>query len=484
MKIKLLTTLLGLLFAFTSCEKWISIRPTDRLSEDVLFENKEGYLKALNGVYVELANPLLYGQFMSTSVVDVLAQYYFLNSSTQTFYDYTVFNYSASSVKTGFDSAWKKSYALIANTNILLEKCGNAPSARLPERYYNLIKGETLALRAMLHFDLLRLFGPIYNNEGKSKIAIPYATQPKPVIYPLLTAEEVLNRIIDDLTAAQELLLRVDPILTEGVKNTADPLGDNTFNYRQYRLNYFAATALLARAYLWKGDHAQALQYAKEIIQKGQQPTRPIFPMVTFSAATDSQKPDRLFFTEVLFGVYTLNRVKMYDNLFSPTQSPFSRLSFNASNADRTRVEAWYEDKNDYRYRVWENSNVDNAFILTNQKYKDYQDAPGQYMIPLIRMSEAYLIAAECAEPLAEATAYLNAVRTSRNIFSVFPADRDALKNAITNEYQKEFLGEGQMFFYYKRNASQTVPNNQALTGTKNMSLTNYVVPIPDSELR
>lgn len=77
---------------------------------------------------------------------------------------------------------------------------------------YNLVRGEALALRAMLHFDMFRLFGPVYkiNATGKS---IPYYTTTSLQIQELLPANEVIERLLDDLKTAAQLLAD-DPILT------------------------------------------------------------------------------------------------------------------------------------------------------------------------------------------------------------------------------------------------------------------------------
>ncbi|TKC06185.1 RagB/SusD family nutrient uptake outer membrane protein [Pedobacter frigoris] len=141
-----------LLSLFTlSCNKWVDVKPTDRLGEDQLFVDPAGYTKAINGVYVEMANTALYGQEMTTGAVDVLAQYYVLTSSTHRYFDHTTFVYTSGKVKPTFDNAWKKAYELIANCNVIIEKCGDAPSQKLPEPYYGIIKGEAIALRAFLH---------------------------------------------------------------------------------------------------------------------------------------------------------------------------------------------------------------------------------------------------------------------------------------------------------------------------------------------
>ena len=64
-----------------------------------------------------------------------------------------------------FASIWEKSYNLIANINKLLENCEKYRDV-LSDEYYQLIKGEALALRAYLHFDIFRLFGPLYESNN------------------------------------------------------------------------------------------------------------------------------------------------------------------------------------------------------------------------------------------------------------------------------------------------------------------------------
>lgn len=474
---------LCLLLMLPSCKKWIDVKPSDRLSEELVFQDEAGFMKALNGIYVEMASDALYGKNMSAGAIDVLAQYYVITSSTHPFYEYTTFVYTSADTKAGFDAAWTKAYELVANCNVIIEKCGNGPGNILKDPYYSIIKAEALALRAFLQFDMLRLFGPIYNDENKTLPAIPYRTKTDFNVAPLLPAGEAMQNVITDLKASLELLKDKDPVLTEGVRNENNPTGTNDLYYRQYRMNYYAVEALLARAYLWEQDKQQAYKTAKALLDEVQAPGKdPVFPSVALSSATDPEKPDRVFSTEVLFGVYDINRVNIFNTLFSADLQADARLSFNKGNTDFARVNELYDDANDIRRRIWQNVTAGTTTTLTNLKYQDLTGAPGQYMIPMIRLSEVLLIAAEGSPNLEEATSYLNQVRTSRNCFDLTAPDQATLQKYIGTEFRKEVIGEGQQFFYYKRTASQIVPNNAALVGTKTMSLNNYVVPLPDSE--
>ena len=72
--------------------------------------------------------------------------------------------------------------------------------------------------------------------------------------------------------------------------------------------------------------------------------------------------------------------------------------------------------------------------------------------MPLIRLSEVYYIAAECAEEPETRFGYLNEVRRHRFIPILDSRDPQIdLENEIYKEYAKDFLGEGQLFFYMKR---------------------------------
>ena len=91
----------------------------------------------------------------------------------------------------------------------------------------------------MIHFDLLRLYGPIYSSNTESTAAIPYLDIPdNKDILPILSAKEVCEKILRDLNEAAELL-KDDPVRTDGVQ-TDDAEDNNTpvyLRYRQYRLN-------------------------------------------------------------------------------------------------------------------------------------------------------------------------------------------------------------------------------------------------------
>ena len=76
MKTKIKYGWLLCLLVFSACNSWIDITPSDRLNEDMLFEDRQGFEKAINGVYVGLVDRSLYGRNLSAGVIVLMAQYY------------------------------------------------------------------------------------------------------------------------------------------------------------------------------------------------------------------------------------------------------------------------------------------------------------------------------------------------------------------------------------------------------------------------
>ena len=112
-----------LLLSFYSCESWLNVTPSDRLSEEMLFNDREGFVKALNGVYIELNTNELYGRNLTAGALDVMGQYYSVASSSHAFYNYGGLVYTGNDEKALFDNMWQKCYAVIACCNTIIEKC-------------------------------------------------------------------------------------------------------------------------------------------------------------------------------------------------------------------------------------------------------------------------------------------------------------------------------------------------------------------------
>ena len=490
--------------AMTSCSDWLQVDLEDSILESALFETNEGYTSALNGVYTQMNEQ--YSSKLTMGTLDVMAKLYNVGMNHNS-YPYYSFAFDDSQFKSMSNSLWTSHYFQIANINTLLEFCDLEGSA-LKSHYRPYVKGEALALRAMLHFDLLRIYGPIYSAETASTICMPYQETTSKEIQPLLSASEVLEKVIRDLKDAAELL-KDDKIRTEGVMNGAseDPNENTDFRYRQYRMNYYAVQGLLARAYLWKGDKPSAYACATAVIKENEE--KEVF-VWTPKAKVQGANPDLIFSTEVMFALYNTSRVNNYDALFNSNASVSSILTFpgeSMSEGDEgSKIHYFYPDLDDLRRtEMWSLETVmevnaetgaqTEKNMLCFSKFKNITTSETRrYMIPLLRLSEMYLIAAECTDDLDEALGYVNTVRVHRSCVN-HPAVTSAteMQEYVDAEFAREMIGEGQIYFYYKRLGKTSVLSGSPEDyeedywyGTRTLYTTmlpqEYVWPLPDVE--
>jgi hypothetical protein len=92
----------------------------------------------------------------------------------------------------------------------------------------------------------------------------------------------------------------------------------------------------------------------------------------------------------------------------------------------------------------------------------------------MLRLSELYLIAAATAPDDATVTAWLEKLRMMRGYQSGMVGS-DAQK-VLRQEWEKEFYGEGQYYYFLKRNGKTSV------SGPNGSKKPNYVIPLPESE--
>lgn len=452
-----------------SCKKYLDVQPETSYTETQVYSNEAALQQAFNGLYLDLASTELYGSYLSSTMVEMLAQRFKPVSDlqgTRNLGALVNYDYSAQRIQTLFDTIWRKAYATVLATNVFLSKIDNSIANRvIAEPTGKQLKGEAIAIRALLHFDMLRLFGPVYAT-GSSNTAIPYYSVADGRMQPLLTASQALNKVIADLTEAAGLLAN-DPVITSGI------VYNNNFYAaaRNQRLNYYAVRALLARAYIWQGKQTEAHDIAQSILTDGEK----WFPWTTPDAVNNGQNPDRVFSSEIIFGANSAFLYNNYDRYFSPAQ-----IDANILVPDDTRFNEVYEGlMQDYR--------VVQTWLTGNGKpYRTfYKFAPTRQrqhwsnLQPLIRKSELYLILAETETDPVKALAYLNTERRNRGLANLVTVPD--MNVELRKEYQKEFWGEGQLFFYYKRINATGVPSASMPYPWATVNPV-YTVPLPLSE--
>lgn len=331
-----------------------------------------------------------------------------------------------------------------------------------------------MGLRAYIHFDLLRLFA---SAADLNKEAIPYVKTLQIEVPHVYTGKEVLALLNEDIKNALTCLEK-DPIREGKLKDLS---GDGFMNARQMRINYFAVKALQARVAMWGDDLETAKAAAGEILEIADD----IFPWVTTSAisATEDKDRDFTFSTEHIFAL-NVKDLKDLANKWLLTDGSSQQLY-----CQNYTMQQWYEigrgnavGGNDYRvnYIMKQQETGSRDYVIRKYYQPDNYKADYAKRLPMIRRSEMAYIMAECliGEDDAKALEYLNEVRRHRGIVSDL-TDASKLRDELTKEYAKEFLAEGQLFYYCKRNELTKFPYGYQTATEDNV----YVLPKPDDEI-
>ena len=462
----------------TGCDRFLDVQPKDQYTEKQLLATRGGYYTAMNGLYNNLTSNSLYGKNLSYELIDVISKRSAPLAKSTYLTSLNSWGYAEENVSKALESTWATAYTTILNCNVILENLATQQGILSPAET-NLMKGELLALRAFLHFDMLRLFGPIYK-EDPSAPSIPYNESVKIMNLPLLSADSIVhNKIMRDLDEAEKLLAK-DPVIPEGPMASAlEDENEVYLRYRQLRMNYYAVLALKARVYLYAGEKDKALQAAYKLL-KDKTVSEWFLPVDPNKLLANNVDPDRVFSTEVLMGIYMKKRGDIYTYSFDAENAGNNFLQPRNSFVDGNLFAG---ETQDYRYQSqWAQATSIGVTGHIFTKYKAIQDGDAKLFyssfMPLIRLSEMYYIAAECEPKVSDGNSWLNQIRTLRGLPEITITDENELMSKLRIEYLREFWGEGQIFFMYKRlfvNILNT--ENGHNTSTYGASAARYVPP-------
>jgi hypothetical protein len=484
---------------FTSCSDWLELYPADEIKEEYLFSSGDGFRTAMNGIYRKMSTFNLYGSNLTWGIIDAWGQSYYIDKSTdngggKAMKKIAAFKFKNSELTPTTDEMWNAAWNVVANCNNLAQQAEAADSMIFygRERERQMILAEAIGLRAVMQFDLLRIYAPapVSMNKNDSRTFIPYVDTYPSYVNDHQTVGYCLDKIVADLKEAQRILQKVDKsskMNTDG-RYSNNGLAEEVFlGFRGYRLNYYAATAILARVYLYAGKNAEAYAEAKKIIDVNSKERY-------FNASTSK------------YNIESYGNMKMYDDiifaLYSPTELVDWDHEINHS-SDGASTEYYLcihksilakiygEDVTKDWRAVYQLEPLSSNYYYRQLKYNE-QPAKAKYAlvnnqtIPMIRMSEVYYIAAEAIFETNpdEAKEYLKTVKKGRGLTVDYSevSDKDEFINLLENDARREFFGEGQILYMYKR-LNRSIKTSDPYSGEDIMPTDDYaVLPMPDSE--
>ena len=459
----------SVLLVATSCgNNWLDLDPSTSVDTETSIKILSDVEFTLNGIYSTMQSSDAYsGRLVYYG--DVTGDDMQAVSSTKRVANYYRFNFTKDD---GPTSHWSYLYSIIQNCNLILMNIDKLKIDEEDAAYRDDLKGEALALRGLALFDLTRIFGYPYTKNNGASLGVPIieglsTIDSKPARN---TVAQCYEKIIDDLTKSTKLL---------------------SGKFNKGKINKWGAMVLLSRVYLYKNDNTNAFNTAKEAIEGAEKQgyalwTNEEYPTAWGNDASASNPG------EVLFEIVNLTTD-------SPGKESMGYLNSKDGYDDMCITCSFYqflkEDPNDVRLKLLSFDKKYYAYVFKyqTQQNENIEDAN----IPLIRLSEAYLIAAEAAVKLNDndaAVDFLDPIVRRANPDKTVQGEKITLERVL-NERRKELVAEGHRMYDAVRNGLtiervNVTDKNLSKTkhDTKYMKDINWdfymiVLPIPKREM-
>ena len=223
----------------SACRK--TFFPSDKADDIDLLATIEGKRTATLGNYATLKSLNYENNYhwLAELPSDEVAQGQNSSSDVTNLYKYTHLVNSANAT-----AYFQQAYYIASATNKIIKLIPDGSSADLLQ-----IKGENLFIRAMLHFNLVRMFGRPYAQNPTTNAGVPILSE---------TVSETDAAIIKRSTVAQVYDFVIADLLKAAQCITVEK--SNSFATK------LAAYALLSRVYLYMDNNAKSIEYANLVI--------------------------------------------------------------------------------------------------------------------------------------------------------------------------------------------------------------------------
>ena len=453
---KILTAIL-FIASLVSCKKVIESEPSHQLDGSTRFISIEDFDFALTGAYALFRQGNYFGSASNAFVClpDLMSDN--LNETSESLGNYqTMSTWRYAEDEPNVGNTWQAAYRIISQANLVLRDIDGF-SATHPEAV-NRIKAQALAIRAMVHFDLLRYWTEEYDRNS-TKPGIPYITvfdyEQKP---PRGTVKEVYDHIEEDLQLASTLM-------DNGLDKPINATG------RAY-IDKLGVHAIMARVYLYANELDKAIDNATIVINSIPLSSRTSFPNIWTDASS----------AEVVWSVsFNAGEGRIGDNVYFV---PNNRSSYRPN----PTLVSMYDQVNDVRFSSYFQIRS-GRLVLSKYLAKAAQVSrpDGIVNFKAFRTGEMYLIRAEAYARNGDellALGDLNTLRAAR-ISGFIPGAEtgNALINAIELERRKELICEGHRWFDLKRTSRTINRPNCVVFCTLDPSNRAWTWPIPIAEI-
>lgn len=416
-------------FLLCSCgNDFLNVSPSTKAGDENLIKSITDLKMATIGAYETLTDGSYYqGEY--PFIADLMGDYSMeptWGSQHMKFY----YAYGFSKVKAETEIVQNINLGL-HNINIILLKAESLPNSDAKISYVS----ELRALRALMHFDLVRMYGPLYSNLGKGAIkadALGIRIAKEPITD--MRAPFYRDKVSDVYKFIQGELEESVPNLSKTKRN----------GY----LDYWGGKALLAKVYLYMEMNDKALAATKEVIEKS---GCTLYTMDNYVASWGQE-----YGSESLFEL----AVSLLDNTGYTTLGWICNQKGYKTMVPTVDFLALKDaNPNDIRFALLQYSTNDKCYYISGK----YPGRDGNIKInnpKVIRLSEMYLIAAEAALKTGDkvnAGKYLSDLREKRTTVDPRKYDKSITIDDVLYERALELYGEGDRVWDVWRNQKSIV---------------------------
>lgn len=431
---KLRLSLLALFFTLPliSCRKFIEVAPPfTALYGSNVYTSDETAAAVLTDIYAKMSDENI---TLTNENITSISLYLSLAADELTLNDLNateLLNYYRNNLnKSSTPNYWRAIYPQIFAANNALD--GLANSVTLSAAVKQQLLGEAKFIRAFCYFYLVNMYGDVplvLNLDYKTNAVLPRAPE-----------NSVYQQIITDLKEAQTLLM---PYYLKGDAITLYNPGDE----ERVRPTSWAATAMLARAYLYAEDYTNAEAAATAVINQTE--------LYRLNA------PNEVFLKNSKEAIWQLQPVGTDERANTGEGRLFVLPPSGPGPENPVILDIHLLDKfetEDLRRDTWIDSvTVGGAVYYYPFKYKIGNTATSVQEYPtILRLAEQYLIRAEARAAknnILDAQNDLNIIRGRAGLDKTKASDKSSLITAIMEERQREFFTEwGHRWLDLKRN--------------------------------
>jgi hypothetical protein len=427
-KITIILTVLGLML-ITSCEGFLDVTPSNYAASETSITNANDAKVAINGLMRKMVAANYYGRDF-VIYGDAKGGDFAIRSQGRGLDYFYSFNHSASSNSgSGF---WTQIYNNILQANNLIKNIEKLEAEGSGSAALSDYKAQAMTARALMYFDLVRLYGKPYNMD-KASFGVPLILEP-----------------LD--ASAQPTRASVEAVYTQVLKDLSDAAPLLSKNKVNGYINYYANKAIEARVHLFMDNFTASLAAAEEVITSGKYTLYSnaawvgswATPYGSESVLEFAVYPAEADLTTGSLGYYLLRLGKVTGAMgwFMASDYWIARMG---------------QDPTDIRWGIMDYDESSGTRFGSCMKYVGGAAMQGDKAsrsavnVKVVRLSELYLVAAEAALRLptpdrVKAANYLNQIR-KRAPGLAAATDATVTLDMIIDEKSKEFFAEGLRYF-------------------------------------